>query len=96
MATRVAVETQEAVREHTTAEEGAKLLLDKSGCRLFSVLGAREEAYQLLAYNLMNKSLLRLMPLVLDHEVPDGDRRGWSAEEEARVNYVSKVYTPLN
>jgi hypothetical protein len=34
----------------------------------------------------MKKSLLRLMALVLGHEVPDRDRRGWSPEEEARAN----------
>jgi len=26
------------------------------------------------------------MPLVRDHEVSDGDRRGWGAEEEARAD----------
>jgi hypothetical protein len=35
---------------------------------------AREEALQLLAHDLVKKSLLRLMALVLGHEVPDRDR----------------------
>ena len=82
----VAVHAEEAVREHAAAEEGAKLLLDEARSGLLSVCGAREEAFELLANDLMKKSLLRFMALVLGHEVPDRDRRGESAEEEARAD----------
>ncbi len=76
MTTLVAVEAEKAVREHAAAKEGAKLLLDEPWCRLISQCGAREEAFQLLAYDPMKKSLLRFMALVLGHEVPNRDRRG--------------------
>ena len=51
-----------------------------------SVLGAREKTCELLAKDLMKESLLRLTVLVLGHEVPDRDRVGESAEEEARAD----------
>jgi len=86
VATFVAVEAQEPVRENATAKEGAKLLLDEARGRLISQCGAREEALQLLAHNLVKKSLLRLMALALGHEIPDRDRRGWSADEEVRAD----------
>ena len=86
VATFVAVEVQEPVRENTTAKEGAKLLLDEARGRLISQCGAREEALQLLAHDLVKKSLLRLMALVLGHEIPDRDRRGWSEDQEVRAD----------
>ena len=75
------MDAQEPVREHATTKEGAKLLLDEARSGLLSVCGAREKAFELLANDLMKKSLLRLMALVLGHEVPDRDRVGESAEE---------------
>ncbi len=86
MATRVAVEAEKAVREHAAAEEGAKLLLDEAWCRLFSERRTGEEAFELLAHDLVKEGLLRFMALVLGHEVPDRDRRGWNAEEEATAD----------
>ena len=68
------------MREHAAAKERAKLLLDEARSRLLSVCGAREEAFELLAHDPMKESLLRFTALVLGHEVPDRDRRGWSAE----------------
>ena len=41
---------------------------------MIPVARAREEAFQLLADDLVKEGLLRLMPLVLGHEVPDRDR----------------------
>ena len=84
MSTLVAVETEEAVCKHAAAEEGAELLLDEARGRLTSQCPAREEAFQLFAHDLVKKSLLWLMAPVLGHDVPDRDRRGWSAETEAR------------
>jgi hypothetical protein len=72
--TGVAANAQESVREHATAKEGPKLLLHEARSGLLSVCGAREEAFELLANDLMKESLLRLMALVLGHEVPDRDR----------------------
>jgi len=80
----IAVNAQESVCEHATAKEGAKLLLDEAGGGLLSVRGARQEACELLADDLMKKSLLRLTALVLGHEIPDRDRVGESTEYEAR------------
>jgi hypothetical protein len=79
------METKEAVREHATAEEGAKFLLDEVRGLLLSVRGARKEACELLANDLMKESLLRLMALVLSHEAPDRDRGGWRADQEVRA-----------
>ncbi len=84
--TGVAVHTEEPVREHATTEERAKLLLDEARSGLLSVRAARQEAFELLANDLMKESLLRLMAFVLGHEVPDRDRRGWSADEEVRAD----------
>jgi hypothetical protein len=86
MSTRVTVETKEAVREHAAAKEGAKLLLYEAWSGLLSVCGAREKAFELLANDLMQESLLRFMALVLGHKVPDRDRVGESAKEEARAD----------
>jgi hypothetical protein len=74
--TGVAVDAQEPVREHATAKEGAKLLLDEAGSGLLSVCSAREEASELLANDLMKESLLGLMALVLGNAVPGRDRVG--------------------
>ena len=74
MATRVAVGAEKAVREHAAAEEGAKLLLDEAWCRLFSERRTGEEAFQLLAHDLVKEGLLRFMALVLGHVVPDRDQ----------------------
>jgi hypothetical protein len=74
--TGIAVNAQEPVREHATAQEGAKLLLDEARSGLLSACGAREEACELLANDPMKKRLLRLMALVLGHEAPVGDRLG--------------------
>ncbi len=74
------------MREHAAAEEGAKLLLDESRCRLFPERRAGEEAFELLPHDLVKKGLLRLMALVLGHEIPDRDRRGWNAAKEARAD----------
>ena len=82
MTTGVAVNAQESMREHAAAKEGAKLLLDEARGRLLSVCGAREEAFELLANDLMKESLLRLTPLVLG-EISDRDRVGESTGEEA-------------
>ena len=54
----------------------AKLLLDEAGRVLIPTARTREEAFQLLADDLVKEGLLRLMPLVLGHEVPDRDRSG--------------------
>ncbi len=70
------MDAQEPVREHATAKESAKLLLDEAGSGLLSVYSAREEAFELLANDLMKESLLRLMALVLGHGVPPRDRPG--------------------
>ena len=48
------------------------------------VARAREKAFQLLADDLVKEGLLRLMPLVLGHEVPDRDRRGALRRSECR------------
>jgi hypothetical protein len=74
------------MRKHAAAKERAKLLLDEARSGLLSVRGARQEACELLANDLMKKSLLRFMALVLGHEVPDRDRVGESAQEEARAD----------
>ena len=47
---------------------------------------AHEESLQLLARDLVKKSLIRLMALVLGQEIPDRDRRGGSADEEVRAD----------
>jgi hypothetical protein len=39
----IAVQSQKAMRQHTAAEVGAKLLLDESGCGLTRVASAREK-----------------------------------------------------
>jgi hypothetical protein len=70
------VYAQEPVREHATAKEGAKLLLDEAGSGPLSVCSAREEAFELLANDLMKESLLRLMALVPGHAVPGRDLAG--------------------
>ena len=72
----VAVDAQEPVREYPAAKEATKLLLDEAGSGLLSVCSAREEAFELLANDLMKESLLRLMALVLGHAVPGRDRVG--------------------
>ena len=64
------------MRKHATAQEGAELLLDEVRSELLSVCGAREEALELLANDLMKERLLRLMALVLGHAVPGRDRVG--------------------
>ena len=74
---------------HAAAEEGAKLLLDEARRGLLSVCGAREEAFELLANDLMQKSLLRLTALVLGHEVPDRDRSGVERRSDHRSDRVS-------
>ena len=51
-----------------------------------SVHGARQEAFELLANDLVKKSLLRFMARGLGHEVPDRDRLRESADEEARAD----------
>ena len=72
----VAVQSQEAVRQDAAAKECAKLLLDEAGRGLIPMARTREEAFQLLADDLVKEGLLRLMPHVLGHEVPGRDRRG--------------------
>ena len=72
----VTVQPQEAVRQDTAAQEGAELLLDETGDRLIAARSARQEAFQLLAYDLVEEGLLRLMALVLGHAAPSRDRRG--------------------
>jgi hypothetical protein len=74
------------MREHAAAKEPAKLLLDEARSGLLSVCGAREEAFELLAHDLMKESLLRFTALVLGHEIADRDRVGESTEEEARAD----------
>ncbi len=86
MTTGVAVHTEEPAREHAAAKERANLLLDEARSGLLSVCGAREEAFELLAHDLMKKSLLRLMTLILGHEIPDRDRMGESTADEARAD----------
>ena len=76
MTTGVAVDAQESVREHAAAKEGAKFLLDEARSRLLSVCSVREEAFELLANDLMEESLLRLVALVLSNAVPHRDRVG--------------------
>ena len=75
------MDAQEPVREHATAKEGTKLLLDEAGSGLLSVCSAREEAFELLANDLMKESLLRLMAVVLGHAVPGRDRVGAPREK---------------
>jgi hypothetical protein len=67
------------VREDSAAEVRAQLLLNEAWSGLLSVCGAPEEAFELLANDLMKEGLLRFMTLVLGHEVPDGDRRSGRA-----------------
>jgi hypothetical protein len=68
------VESQEAVREDAAAQEGAKLLLDEAGRGLASALRTRKEGLQLVADDLVKEGLLRLVALVLGHEIPGRDR----------------------
>ena len=89
VATGIAVHTQESMREHAAAKEPAKLLLDEARSRLLSVCGAREEAFELLAHDLMKESLLRFKALVLGHEIPDRDRVGESTAGEARADRLA-------
>ncbi len=72
--TLVAVETKEPVREHAAAEKGAKLLLDETRRWMFPESRTGEEAFQLLAHDLVKEGLLRFMALVLGHEAPTGTR----------------------
>ncbi|MCG8589641.1 MAG: hypothetical protein MJE66_10150 [Proteobacteria bacterium] len=81
MTTGVAVNAKEAVREHATAQEGAKLLLDEARSRLISVCSARQEAIELLANHLMEESRFRLMARVLGQSVPGRDRVGASRKK---------------
>jgi hypothetical protein len=76
VATRIAVEAQEAMRKLAAAEEGAKLLLDEARGRLLFVRGAREEAFELLPNDPMKEGRLWLTTLVLGQEVPGRDWRG--------------------
>jgi hypothetical protein len=76
VAAAVTVQPQEAVRQDATAQEGAELLLDEARYRLIAVGRAREKALELLADDLVEEGLLRLMALVLGHEVPSRDLRG--------------------
>ena len=72
----VAVNAQEAVREHSAAEEGAKLLLDEARGRRLSACSARKETFKPLADDSMKESLLGFMAFVLGHTVPNRNRRG--------------------
>jgi hypothetical protein len=85
----VAVNTEEAVRDQPAAEVGAKLLLDEARGGLLPAPSGRQEAFELLAYDPVKKSLLRLMAFVLGHEVPVRDRVGESAEEKTKSRSVS-------
>lgn len=76
LATVVAVESEEAVRQDAATQERAKLLLDEPGCRLLPRGRAREESFQLLSDHLVEERLLRLVALVLGHRVASRDRRG--------------------
>ncbi len=69
------------MREHAAAEEGAKLLLDETRRWMFPERRTGEEAFQLLAHDLVKEGLLRFMALVLGHEVPDWDQ-GWNTANE--------------
>ena len=95
MATRVAVETEKAVREHAAAEEGAKLLLDEAGSGLGSALRASEEALQLAANDLVKEALLRLVALGLGHEVASPDRRG-RRQSPRGVEASVRLVLPVN
>jgi hypothetical protein len=64
------------MRQDTAAQEGPELLLDEARNRLIAVGRAREEALELLADDLVEEGLLRVMALVLDHEAPFRDLRG--------------------
>ncbi len=88
VATGVAVDAEEPVREHAAAEEGAKLLLDETRRWMFPERRTGEEAFQLLAHDLVKEGLLRFMALVLGHEVPDWDQ-GWNAADEASARSPS-------
>jgi len=81
----IAVEPEEAVGEHATAQECAKLLLDEARHRLIAQRRAREERLQLLADDPVKERLLRLMALVLAHGVPFRDQRGESTKSRSRV-----------
>jgi len=72
--TRVAVDPNESVREHATAEVRAKLLLDEARGGLIASRGARQEGLELLAHHPVEKRLLGLVSRVLGHEVPERDR----------------------
>ena len=76
MSTVVAVQAQEAMRQDAATQEGAKLLLDEARDRLIAVGRAREKALELLANDLVKEGLLRVMALVLGHEVPLRNLRG--------------------
>ena len=76
------------MREHAAAEEGAKFLLDETGRWMFPERRTGEEAFQLLAHDLVKEGLLRFMALVLGHEVPDWDQ-GWNAANEASARSPS-------
>ena len=82
MTTLVAVETEKSMREHAAPKEGAKFLLDETRRWMFPERRTSEEAFQLLAHDLMKEGLLRFMALVLGHEIPDRDQ-GWNAAAEA-------------
>jgi len=56
VAAAVAVQAQEAVREHTAAQERPKFLLDEVRSHLAAIRGTREEAFQLLADDLVQKA----------------------------------------
>ena len=60
------------MRQHAATQEGAKLLLDEAR----DVGRAREKALELLADDLVEEGLLRVMALVLGHEAPFRDLRG--------------------
>ena len=72
----VTAQSQEAVRQDAATQEGAKLLLDEARDRLIAVGRAREKALEVLADDLVEEGLLRIMALVLCHEAPFRDLRG--------------------
>lgn len=53
------MDTKDAMLEHPTTEEGAKLLLDEARGESLSVCGAHEETCEMLANDPVKKSLLR-------------------------------------
>ena len=68
-------------------QERAKLLFDEAGRGLIPAARTREKAFQLFSDDLVKKSFLRLVALVVGHGVSPRDRRG----ERRKTSYAGSV-----